>query len=137
MTCLGACVPQPDDTISELTFDGIARKAEVKQISIKNPTDKPWFLSPILTGDHWNCESEVKVPAGSTINFDVTYFPLCMTYGMGPPAEGSEEPADLPPLEGSLFFALPDGTALLYKLRGVANKPEAESVTEVPVERGV
>merc|ERR1711988_1293232 len=131
LTCLGACVPQPDDTISELTSDGIARKAEVKQISIKNPTDKPWFLSPILTGDHWNCESEVKVPAGSTINFDVTYFPLCMTYGMGPPAEGSEEPADLPPLEGSLFFALPDGTALLYKLRGVANKPEAESVTEV------
>ena len=131
LTCLGACVPQPDDTISELVFDGLARKAEVKQVSIKNPTNQPWFLAPIMSGDHWSCSPEVQVPAGQTVNFDVTYFPLCMTYGMGPPAEGSDEPTDLPPLEGSLFFALPDGTALLYKLSGQAGKPEAESVTEV------
>ena len=32
---------------------------------------------------------------------------------------------------GTLFFPLPDGSALLYNLKGVARKPEAEEVLEV------
>lgn len=47
--------------------------------------------------------------------------------------EGEETPADDKPakLTGSLFFALPDGGAVLYLLEGVADGPEAASVMEL------
>lgn len=47
--------------------------------------------------------------------------------------EGEETPAEGKPakLTGSLFFALPDGGAVLYLLEGVADGPEAASVVEL------
>lgn len=32
--------------------------------------------------------------------------------------------------KGSLFFPLPNGTALLYKLNGIATEPEAEGAIQ-------
>ena len=37
------------------------------------------------------------------------------------------------PHKGSLFFPLPNGTALLYKLIGVANEPEVEDNIQASV----
>ena len=45
-------------------------------------------------------------------------------------AEDSDETVPIPH-EGSLFFPLPNGTAILYKLKGVATEPECEgTITE-------
>lgn len=35
--------------------------------------------------------------------------------------------------KGSLFFPLPNGTALLYKLNGIATEPEAEGLIQETV----
>ena len=45
----------------------------------------------------------------------------------------SEDTVDVPH-QGSLFFPLPNGTALLYNLNGVATPPESEgAITETIV----
>lgn len=45
-------------------------------------------------------------------------------------AADSEDKIDVPH-QGSLFFPLPNGTALLYNLNGVATQPEQEGqITE-------
>lgn len=36
--------------------------------------------------------------------------------------------------KGSLFFPLPNGTALLYKLNGIATEPEAEATLQETVQ---
>lgn len=43
--------------------------------------------------------------------------------------DGSEDLIDVPH-DGSLFFPLPNGTALLYKLKGIATEPECEGKIE-------
>ena len=36
--------------------------------------------------------------------------------------------------KGSLFFPLPNGTALLYKLNGIATEPDAEALIQEVVQ---
>jgi hydrocephalus-inducing protein len=124
LNCLGACVPQPADSIMDLNFTGKVRRSTMQQLMLKNPTAKPWYLTPVLVGDHWRCNKEVLVPANGTAKFDVTFFPLSMT-------ETDDGASANKELEGSLFFALPSGSALLYRLRGTSTKPDAEGVAKV------
>ena len=68
------------------------------------------------------------MPAKGTANFEVTYLPKTMTKKEQVP--DSEDMTDVPH-QGSLFFPLPNGTALLYNLNGVATAPESEgTITE-------
>ena len=68
------------------------------------------------------------VPPKGTANFEVTYLPKTMTKKEKVP--DSEDMVDVPH-QGSLFFPLPNGTALLYTLNGVALAPESEgTITE-------
>lgn len=69
------------------------------------------------------------VPPKGSANYDVVYLPKTMTKTKKV-SEDSDETAPVPH-EGSLFFPLPNGTALLYKLKGVATSPESEgTITE-------
>jgi len=68
------------------------------------------------------------VPAKQTAQYEVTYSPKSMTTKQKK-SEEEEEMVDVPH-EGSLFFPLPNGTALLYKLKGVSTEPEAEGKIE-------
>jgi len=75
-------------------------------------------LLPVLQGENWTQSSEtLDIPAKKSADFEVIYQPLSMTGG----ADGTDVPHN-----GTLFFALPDGTALLYNLSGIASDPEAE-----------
>jgi len=65
------------------------------------------------------------VPAKGSAQYEVTYQPKTMTKKTKA-AEG-EEMVDVPH-QGSLFFPLPNGTALLYNLLGVATEPESEGL---------
>lgn len=49
----------------------------------------------------------LEIPAGGNVDYEVTYHPITMT------TEEQEH-------DGTLFFPLPDGTALLYNLFGVS-----------------
>lgn len=71
------------------------------------------------------------MPARGTANYEVTYLPKTMT--KTEKVEDSEETQDVPH-QGSLFFPLPNGTAMLYSLNGVATPPESEgAITETIV----
>eukprot|EP01034_Spumella_vulgaris_P022205 gene22205-28319_t len=120
ITCTGACMDPPSESVQTLQFNSLARKAEVKTIKFTNPTDKDWYLAPSLQGSDWKIPHEFKVPAKGAADLPVTYFPLTMSVkGV---AEGHS---------GQLFVALPDGSAQLYKLRGTAGPPECAGQVSV------
>ncbi|RYG69380.1 hypothetical protein EON64_02860, partial [archaeon] len=112
LTCSGMCIAPPTDNIQVLKFQSKARKEEVKTVKISNTTDKDWYISPSLQGMDWRVPHEFKVPAKGAADMPVTYFPLTMT-------KDEENPH-----AGRLFIALPDGSAQLYDLKGVAGAPE-------------
>ena len=60
----------------------------------------------------------LEVPAGQSAAYEVAYVPMAMT------AEGEKH-------EGTAFFALPDGSAIMHRLEGVAELPmEAGAIAE-------
>jgi len=122
VTCSGACISQPSDSIQTLSFDSAARKEQTQSIKVSNPTDKDWFVQPSMRGEHWIRPSELKVPAKGSADLQLVYFPLSMTR-IPEPVEG-EEAGSPEPHAGQLFLALPDGTAQLYNLSGLASEPE-------------
>jgi hydrocephalus-inducing protein len=118
VTLTGACIAQPDSDVKELQFETKARTTQSQSVTVANPSDKDWCLLPVLQGENWTQSSEtLDIPAKKSADFEVIYQPLSMTGG----ADGTDVPHN-----GTLFFALPDGTALLYNLSGIASDPEAE-----------
>jgi hypothetical protein len=118
ITCSGLCINPPTENIQSLSFQSSARKNQVKTIKISNPTDKDWYLSPSLEGIDWKVPHEFKVPAKGAGEVPITYYPLTMA------TEASKH-------TGKLFIALPDGTAQLYELFGLANEPEVSEVIDI------
>lgn len=118
LTLLGEGVAQPDSDEAEIAFDAAVR-TEVKQtISLpKNPSNGPWRLRPVVENPFWTGAESVEVAAGATGSYELTYRPLSMTSE----DEESERPAFH---SGSVFVALPDGTAVRYSLKGTASEPE-------------
>ena len=121
LTCSGTCIAQPSESMQTLRFDSLARKPEVKNVKIDNPTEKDWYVSPSLLGKDWKIPYELKVPAKGSADLVITYFPLSMSPApKTEPAEGEPDTAH----QGTVFVSLPDGTARSYKLRGYAGPPE-------------
>lgn len=129
LTCSGASIAQPNDSIVTLTFDVPVRSTQTKLIQLKNPTEKEWFVAPTITGDHWSVPNEIKIPIKSSADVVVTYCPL-LTCSKN---EGNEKGH-----QGKLFIPLPDGTAQLYHLVGFASAPtlsgsvNVESIAKQP-----
>ncbi|GAB9466133.1 Hydrocephalus-inducing [Globisporangium polare] len=129
LTLVGGCVKQATSSIQELQFESRVREFTTKQIVIENKTSSPWNLFPVVTGEHWSCQESVAVPAEGKTSVDIVYFPLRMTREASSSGEtsndGGENDAFNRPeqLEGSIFFAIPDGTALLYNVAGKAAAP--------------
>ena len=49
---------------SVLTFKSRARVPVAQSVTIENPTDKNWFIAPVLKGDHWHGGAELQVRLG-------------------------------------------------------------------------
>jgi len=96
-------------------------------VPITNTEDREWAINPTISTKSSQCSGyftgkpTLVVPARGTANFEVTYLPNSMT--KTEKAGESEDKVDVPH-QGSLFFPLPNGTALLYNLNGVATQPE-------------
>ncbi|DAZ93738.1 TPA: hypothetical protein N0F65_007364 [Lagenidium giganteum] len=117
LTLVGSCVNQAASSISEINFESRVREETSKEIVIENKTNAPWNLFPVVQGEHWYCQENVAVPAEGKTAFNIMYCPLTMT-------KQSEDDEARPDLHrGSIFFAIPDGSALLYNVVGKAFAP--------------
>jgi len=57
------------------------------------------------------------VPANGAADYEITYFPLSMTANAEVPSIKEESH------NSTLFFPIPDGTAILYNLIGFSRPP--------------
>ncbi|ORY39534.1 hypothetical protein BCR33DRAFT_853320, partial [Rhizoclosmatium globosum] len=111
LTLTGLCIPQPlqNDVIK---FSTPVRQSDVKSIKIENKTSSLWHIRPVIENDNWSGPEHIDIEPNQTKLYDISFTPLEIT-GNG---DGGRH-------EGSIFFPLPDGNGLLYKLNGVADKP--------------
>lgn len=63
LTLTGSCVPQPADCVHLLSFNSRARVPATKSVTIENPSEKTWFISPVLKGEHWQGAAQLQVPS--------------------------------------------------------------------------
>ena len=116
LTLMGSSIVAPADSTKELMFDPIVRESKVQKVQVKNPSAVKWRIQPSLSTtseiskSYWTGASTLEIQAGSTADYEITYTPLTMT---------GESPH-----QGTLFFPLPDGTALVFNLSGVAKPPK-------------
>lgn len=125
---MGKPVNQDSSQLQEIAFTTEVRKPTVNKITIQNTEDKEWAINPTISAknnsaDYFSGKETFIVPPKSSAAYEVVYLPKAMTKKEG---SISDEPH-----YGSLFFPLPNGTALLYNLKGVSNAPSTEGlVTE-------
>lgn len=107
----------------------------MQSVTVQNAEDKEWAINPTISTEgeaskgFFTGKSLLVVPPRGSASFEVAYTPQTMTRPrMVKKQEGDqvievEEPTTH---KGSLFFPLPNGTALLYRLVGASTDPEAE-----------
>lgn len=129
---MGKPVSQDSSQLQELNFNTVVRKATTQSITIQNTEDKEWAINPTIStkdhsADYFSGKETFIVPAKSNGQYEVVYLPKTMTK-----KDGAEETEDKPHM-ASLFFPLPNGTALLYNLKGVATAPQSEGTIQETV----
>jgi len=88
-------------------------------------------INPTISTESDSCQgyfvgrSTLVVPAKQTAQFEISYYPKTMTKKNAADQYDSHK--------GSLFFPLPNGTALLYKINGIATEPDAEATLQETV----
>jgi len=120
LTLTGSCVEQDGDA-TEVRFQCAVRGSVKQTVSIHNTsTTQAWQLQPVFRNDAWSGSEFLSVPPGGKADYAITFRPTAMS--------SADAPA-----EGTLFFPLPDGSGLLYKLVGVAAAPVPEGTLELEV----
>jgi hydrocephalus-inducing protein len=131
LTLSGSCEKQPSDNIKEIEFSARVREVDTQKVTINNPTNAAWVVKPAITNSFWSGDTHLRIPAKSSGDYEIAYKPLTMTLPQskievndaGEEVEGEPETKRH---EGSVFFPLPDGTALLYNLFGTSDEPVEE-----------
>ncbi|XP_032984537.1 hydrocephalus-inducing protein homolog [Rhinolophus ferrumequinum] len=121
LTLSGVCVGQP--AVKEVVnFTCQVRSKHTQTILLSNRTNQTWNLHPIFEGEHWEGPEFITLePHQQNKPYEITYRPRTMN------VENRKH-------QGSLFFALPDGTGWLYALHGTSELPKAVAIIsrEVP-----
>jgi len=119
-----------DDTISFKTPVRKARATHEKDqpthIKIKNSTGFMWRVSPIIEGpdsNYWTGAQMIEIDKGKEFEYQLTYKPLTMTKEDETTEDGETISHKH---KASIFFPLPDGDALKYRLEGTADPPDDE-----------
>ena len=141
LTLSGVCVAQPSENVKDLEFKSCrVREPETQSVTISNPSASPWHLQPTITNDFWSGKPFLDIPAKGSADYELVYRPLSMTRKPVQEEAGEEANAATEESEasngaqstsnnrpvahkGSCFFALPDGTGVLYNLLGTAEAP--------------
>jgi len=133
---VGNSVSQESSETKDLDFKTVVRKATVQTVEITNTDDKEWAINPTISTQsdsargYFTGKQTLVVPAKGKASFEVNYLPKSMT-GKQKKAD-SEEMEDVPHTR-SLFFPLPNGSAILYQLKGLSTEPEIEDTIEKTV----
>lgn len=98
---------------STLTFQCRVRESTSQTITLKNPSSQHWTLKPKIDESVWTGKELVMVPAYETVEYTLVYKPLNKT-----------QEGDL----GTIFFPIPDGSGILYKLQGTSTDPAPVAV---------
>jgi hydrocephalus-inducing protein len=109
LTLTGAAV-DAKQLAGTLAFTCAVRSLTTQSITVQNGTPSSWQLKPVVKGPFWSGPEFLSVPSDDQAEYTVQFKPLEMT------AKGS-------PLVGSVFFPIPDGSGLLYRLEGTAISP--------------
>jgi hydrocephalus-inducing protein len=94
-----------------------------KKVTIKNPTAKPWKVKATVNAllpqfrEYFEGKEYLEVAPNAQVEYEIIYKPLTMTSNPQAPAIKDEQH------EGTLFFPLPDGLAMLYNLIGKSLPP--------------
>eukprot|EP00794_Sanderia_malayensis_P018879 gene18879-20779_t len=92
-------------------FQTYVRNRDTRNLTIHNKTNQTWLLKPTIDGEYWTGADTLTVDAQQGKNYEITYRPLTMTL------ENKKH-------TGTIFFALPDGSGLLYNLTGASDAPK-------------
>ena len=123
LTLMGKSVEQDQNSTQDLQFETVVRKATHQTINIQNTDDREWIVNPTIATESSDCngyfsaKQTITIAPKQTAPFDVVYTPLTMS------RDSADEHKSH---KGSIFFPLPNGTALLYRLDGTANDPLVE-----------
>ncbi|XP_030613884.1 hydrocephalus-inducing protein homolog isoform X2 [Archocentrus centrarchus] len=120
LTVTGSCIAVPTSK-EVVNFVCPVRGSHTQTLSVLNPTNQCCSITPVIEGEQWTAALSVIFEPNQSTAFTITYRPITMT------APGKKH-------QGSVFFAFPDGTAMLYALQGTADPPKAEDtiVHELP-----
>lgn len=115
----GACIA-PSPHVDVLKFSAPVRQSDTRTLTLTNKTTTDWQLKPLMENAYWtlvlpSSDDGVQVAVGESRSLEICYRPMEMT------VENSRH-------EGSLFFPLSDGSGMLYKFLGVAERPQPDSV---------
>lgn len=116
LTLTGACIAssaQPE----VVSFSCNVRSSATQSITITNASSSAWSLRPVIQNDFFTGPESLNVPASGKAAYPITFKPLSMS-------------SPDQPHEGSIFFPIPDGTGLLYRLVGRAEAPVSEATLE-------
>jgi hydrocephalus-inducing protein len=126
---MGKSLKQEGNDSLKLDFKSVVRKQVTQNIPIQNQEDKEWAINPTISTKDDSCKGYFQgkptfiVPPKSTAQYEVIYCPKTMTR-REKKEDGTEGDEVLH--KGSIFFPLPNGTALLYNLNGQATEPTEE-----------
>ncbi|XP_039456431.1 hydrocephalus-inducing protein homolog [Oreochromis aureus] len=120
VTVTGSCIATSTSR-EVVNFVCPVRGSHTQTLSVLNPTNQCCSIAPVIEGEHWSAALSVNFEPHQNTAFTITYRPMTMT------ASGKKH-------QGSVFFAFPDGTGILYSLQGTADPPKAEDtiVHELP-----
>lgn len=116
LTLLGTCISAPTESIKDLKFETIVRESQTLKVPVANKSGGKWRVHPSISAHseqtkfYWTGPPTLEINPGSA-DYEITYLPMTMT------SEGYSH-------TGTLFFPLPDGTALVYNLVGIAKPPK-------------
>ena len=121
LTLTGVCAACPPTGKELVQFQCNVREMDRKLINISNKSGNQWVLSPVVEGEFFQGPDTLVVEGGATKPYNIMYKPFRMT---------SSDKKHM----GSVFFALPDGSGLLYNLQGTADSPKPVDtiIREVP-----
>ena len=131
LSLMGKCIEQDNSNNKNVDFTAVVRKSSKNVVAIPNPDDKEWTINPTISTELDECKgyfigkSTIVIPPKQTAQYEIIYNPKTMTKKN---ADGKMDTH-----KGSLFFPLPNGTALLYTLNGTATEPEPEEVMNASV----
>lgn len=140
LSLMGKSVEQDTSATEELAFTSKVRQTAVQSVTIQNSEDREWAINPTISTEGaeskgvFAAKALLVVPPRGSAQYEVAYTPQTMTRPkMVKRQEGDQvvEVEERTTHKGSLFFPLPNGTALLYRLVGSSTDPDPEGeVTE-------